>query len=98
MLSNLLFWLVLRTSHVGKRSQDAAASFTSGSCTQRGNRKTEFNNLVADLRKYDPELHFQHFRMTLERFDDSLLQPLLIPKKCHASPITPAGRLSLTIR
>ncbi|KAJ8025522.1 Protein ALP1-like [Holothuria leucospilota] len=51
-------------------------------------------------RLIDEEVHFRYFRMSQARSDDLLrrISPLIIHQGTHQSPVSPAERLSVTVR
>jgi hypothetical protein len=63
--------------------------------------KGEFHSLVHDMRVVDDtEVHKHYFRMDTAAFDDLLqrVSPLITHKRTHRFPVSPAERLSLTLR
>lgn len=65
-------------------------------------RKGEYHSMVVgDMRRLgDDQIHFRYFRMTPDRFDDLLrrVAPSITHKDTHGSPVSPAERLSVTLR
>ena len=52
------------------------------------------------MRAMDEEIHFDYFRMSASRFDDLLrrVEPLITHAPTHRMPVSPAERLSVTLR